>query len=109
MTPRVLLVSLLLASCASNAQNYPSGPIRIISPYPPGGGTDILARAISQKLTERSGTAAVVDNRAGANGTLGTAAAAKAPPDGHTMVVVAAAYAAGASLYTQICRTRRRI
>jgi tripartite-type tricarboxylate transporter receptor subunit TctC len=76
--------------------------MRIISPYPPGGGTDILARAISQKLTERFGVAVVVDNRAGANGTLGTAAAAKAPPDGHTMVVVAAAYAAGASLYANL-------
>lgn len=84
------------------AQNYPSGPMRIISPYPPGGGTDLLARAIGQRITERYGYPVVVDNRSGANGTVGAGVAAKAPPDGHTMVIVAAAYAAGASLYKNL-------
>ena len=84
------------------AQQYPAGPMRIISPYPPGGGTDILARAIGQRITERYGVAVVVDNRAGGSGTVGAGVAAKAPPDGHTMVVVAAAHAAGASLYKNL-------
>ena len=76
--------------------------MRIVSPYPPGGGTDILARSIGQRLTERHGVAVVVENRAGANGTLGAGVVAKAPPDGHTMVIVAAAYAAGAGLYRNL-------
>jgi tripartite-type tricarboxylate transporter receptor subunit TctC len=84
------------------AQNYPTAPMRIISPYPPGGGTDILARAIGQKLTERFGQPVVVENRGGANGTIGAAVAAKAPPDGHTMLIVAAGYAAGSSLYRNL-------
>ena len=92
----------LCFSIVAAAQNFPAAPMRIISPYPPGGGTDILARAIGQRLTERSGYAAVVENRAGANGTVGTGIAAKAPPDGHTMVIVAAGYAAGASLYKNL-------
>jgi tripartite-type tricarboxylate transporter receptor subunit TctC len=92
----------LCFSVAGAAQNYPSGPVRIISPYPPGGGTDILARAIGQRLTERHGVAVMIDNRAGGSGTVGAGVAARAPPDGHTMVVVAAAHAAGASLYKNL-------
>src|SRR5687767_11618836 len=100
--PGLLALCGAVFSIAAGAQNFPSAPVRIISPYPPGGGTDILARAIAQKLTERSGQPAIVDNRAGANGTVGTGVAAKAAPDGHTMVVVAAAYAAGSSLYRNL-------
>jgi tripartite-type tricarboxylate transporter receptor subunit TctC len=95
-------VGLCLAAGLAGAQSYPSGPMRIVSPYPPGGGTDLLARAIGQRLTERYGFPVVVDNRAGANGTVGAGVAAKAPPDGHTMVIVAAGYAAGASLYKNL-------
>lgn len=101
---RHLLAALVLfahSAGAGYAQSYPSATIRIISPYPPGGGTDILARTIGQKLTERFGLAALVENRAGANGTLGAGVAAKSPPDGHTMVI-AAGYAAGASLYKNL-------
>jgi len=76
--------------------------MRIISPYPPGGGTDITARAIGRRLTERFGQPVVVENRPGANGTLGAGIAAKAPPDGHTMLIVAAGYAAGSSLYKNL-------
>jgi len=93
---------MISAPSSAVAQNYPSAPMRIISPYPPGGGTDILARALGQRLTERHRQPVTVDNRAGANGTIGTAAAAKSPPDGHTMVVVAAAFAAGTSLYKSL-------
>ena len=84
------------------AQTYPTGPLRIISPYPLGGGTDLLARAIAQRFGERFNVPALVDNRPGANGTIGTGLAAKSQPDGHTMVVVASAYAAGASLYRNL-------
>ena len=92
----------LMIAIPCAAQTYPSGPLRIISPYPPGGGTDILSRTIGQKLNERLGQPVVVDNRAGANGTLGAALVAKAPPDGHTMLVVPAGYAANPALYKSL-------
>ena len=86
----------------AHAQNFPTGPVRIVAPYPPGGGTDILSRAIAQKFTERHGQPAIVDNRAGANGTIGAAYVAKAPPDGHTALLVPAGYAANPALYRNL-------
>jgi tripartite-type tricarboxylate transporter receptor subunit TctC len=70
-----------------SAQSFPTKPIRLISPFPPGGTTDILARIIAQKLTESLGTQVFVDNRAGAGGTLGVGLAARAEPDGYTIVI----------------------
>mgnify|MGYP001610967581 CR=1 FL=1 len=70
------------------AAGYPSKPIRLIVPFPPGGGTDLVARLLSQRLTERFGQQVVVDNRGGANTIIGTELAAKAAPDGYTMVLV---------------------
>ena len=81
------------------AQNFPAAPLRIVSPYPPGGGTDILARTIGTRLNERLGQPVVVENRAGANGTVGAAYVAKAAADGHTMLIVPAGYAANPALY----------
>jgi len=69
------------------ADNYPNKPIRLVVPYPPGGGYDILARLLGQKLTERWGQQVIVDNRPGANGNIGAAAAAKSPPDGYTLLI----------------------
>ena len=98
----LLLAAALTAAVDCAAQNYPSGPLRIVSPYPPGGGTDILARTLGQKLNERFGQPAVVENRSGANGTVGAAFVAKSPPDGHTMLIVPAGYAANPSLYKNL-------
>lgn len=75
-----------LAGVASAQSNYPNRPIRLIVPFPPGGGTDILSRLVANKLTERAGWQVVVDNRSGAGGNIGLDAAAKANPDGYTMV-----------------------
>src|SRR3712207_5604220 len=69
------------------AQTYPSKPLRIIIPFPPGAATDITGRYIAQKLGESFGQQAIPDNRSGANGTIGLELAAKAPPDGHTLVI----------------------
>lgn len=102
-----VLYLLLFTLCVAlaphvHAQGYPSATVRIVVPYPPGGGTDILARAIAQKLTERHGHSAIVDNRAGANGTIGAAYVAKATADGHTLLVVPAGYAANPGLYKNL-------
>jgi len=71
----------------ARAQNYPVKPIRFIAPFPPGGSTDLLARLISQKLSESFGQQVIVENRGGAGGTIGVELAAKAPPDGYTIVM----------------------
>ena len=78
---------LLAAPGLVAAQAYPSKPLRIIIPFPPGGATDIGGRYIAQKLGEAFGQQAVPDNRPGANGTIGLELAAKAPPDGYTLVI----------------------
>ena len=78
-------------TCAAVAgeagQNYPVRPIRLICPYVPGGGADIFSRTVAQKLTESLGQTVVVDNRAGANGGIGTDLVAKATPDGYTLLL----------------------
>jgi tripartite-type tricarboxylate transporter receptor subunit TctC len=80
------LAGLFLAAGVA-AQQYPSKPIRLVVPFPPGGSTDIVARIVAQKLGTQLGQPLVIENRDGAGGTLGTAVVAKAPPDGYTLVV----------------------
>ena len=82
-----LIAVLLAAPGLAVAQSYPSKPLRIIVPFPPGGATDIAGRYLAQKLGEALGQQVIPDNRGGANGTIGLELAAKAPPDGHTLVV----------------------
>src|SRR5258706_4274436 len=83
-----LLLSLALASGAARAQDYRNGPLRIVVPFQAGGSTDMVARTLAQKLKDRFNQPVVVENRAGANGTIGAAVVAKSPPDGHTMLLV---------------------
>jgi tripartite-type tricarboxylate transporter receptor subunit TctC len=83
------------------AGRYPEKSIRFIVPFPPGAANDILARGVGQKLAERWGQAVVVDNRGGAGGVLGTTLAAKAAPDGYTIVLVPATHAINVSLYSK--------
>src|SRR5690349_8432329 len=86
----VTLLACLLAFHASNGSAadavYPSKPIRVIVPFAPGGGTDLVARAIAARYTETWGQPVVVDNRAGGNGNIGTEIVAKAPADGYTLL-----------------------
>src|SRR3954466_1871370 len=78
---------------ANSADNYPSKPVRLVVPFAPGGGNDIAARFVAQRLTESFGQSAVVDNRAGAGSTIGTDMVAKSAPDGYTLLVVSIALA----------------
>eukprot|EP01031_Cornospumella_fuschlensis_P011372 gene11372-biopygen9584 len=88
MFKKVLTAGLMaLAMVAAQAQPYPSKPIRLIVPFPPGGGTDILSRLVAQKLTEANRWNVVPDNRGGAGGTIGIAEAARAAPTGYDMVM----------------------
>ena len=80
-------LALGLLATAAHAQTYPAKPIRMVIPFPPGGGTDILARLVSQKLTEANKWTVVPDNKAGAGGTLGITEAARGKPDGYDMVM----------------------
>lgn len=78
---------LLLGTTAATAQNFPTQPIKLIVPFAPGGGNDLLARAIAPRMAEILGQPVVVDNRPGAGGNLGTDLVAKAPADGHTILI----------------------
>ncbi|WP_374668693.1 Bug family tripartite tricarboxylate transporter substrate binding protein [Ramlibacter sp.] len=82
----LLALSAVLAAPAWS-QAFPTKPLRLVVPFPAGGATDIFARALSQKLGERLGTTIVVDNKPGAGGTIGSDLAAKAPPDGYTLLL----------------------
>lgn len=84
---RICAATLLLNAALSAAQTYPAKPLRIVVPYPAGGGVDITGRAIAQKLAEALGQSVIVDNRPGATGTVGTDYVAKSAPDGYTLLV----------------------
>lgn len=92
----------LLAAGPAGAQSYPVRPIRLILPFPPGGPTDITGRAIAQKLGEQLGQSVIPDNRPGAAGNIGLELAAKAPPDGYTIVLTAPPIAISPSLYKKL-------
>jgi tripartite-type tricarboxylate transporter receptor subunit TctC len=90
------------ASRAAWAQTYPSRPVRLIVPFGPSGGTDIVARLIGQWLSERLGQTFVIENRPGAGGNIGTEAVVRAPPDGYTLALIGAPSAINATLYEKL-------
>jgi len=97
--------TLVFAACiglAAHAADFPSRPVRIIVPSTPAGGLDVLARLLAPRLTEKWGQQIVIENRAGAGGIIGTEIAAKATPDGHTLLLVAAGYSANPFLYKSL-------
>lgn len=105
LKPFTIALFAMLACCVgiASAQNYPTKPIRMVVPFPPGGGIDTVARIISPKLAESLGQSIIVDNRSGgAGGTVGTEFVAKAAPDGYTLLATFASHAMNAALYTKL-------
>jgi tripartite-type tricarboxylate transporter receptor subunit TctC len=98
------LAALLIGALVSiaSAQNYPKGPVRMIVPFPPGGGVDAAGRILAQALTEAAGKPFVIENRGGANGNIGTEVAARATPDGYTLLFTGAGFVTNPSLYKKV-------
>ena len=90
------------APAATAADAYPQKPVRFVLPFAPGGGTDVLARALSDKLSEAFGANVIIETRPGAGGTLGTALVARAAPDGYTLLFTSASYSFQPSLYKDL-------
>jgi tripartite-type tricarboxylate transporter receptor subunit TctC len=101
---RAAAVIAILACCTApaTAQTFPNKPLRMVVPFPAGGGIDTVARILSPKLSENLGQTVVIDNRSGAGGTVGTEAVAKAAPDGYTLLATFASHAQNASLYSKL-------
>ncbi len=102
MMRMLIAVFALMASYPVFAQAFPVRPVRVVVPYPPGGANDIVARLLSQKMTENLGHNLVVDNRGGGNTIIGSELVAKAVPDGHTVLIIAAGHAINPGLYPKL-------
>jgi len=94
-----VLAALAAAVPAAHAQKYPIKPVRLIAPFAPGGGTDILSRVIAVPVSETFGQPVVVDNRPGAGGSVGAEITARAEPDGYTFIMVSSSYSANAAFH----------
>lgn len=100
---RILLAAVALAVAGvAAADDYPSRPVRILVPYPPGGASDVTARILAEKLTKRWGKPVFVENKAGANGVIGTESIARAEPDGYTLGLVASSHVANPALFKKL-------
>ena len=100
---RTLLLALaIMMSAGTSGQDYPTKPIRLVVPYPPGGGAEFSSRVLAQELPLSLGQQFLVDNRPGAGGNIGADIVAKAPADGHTLLMAAPPFAIGISLYPNL-------
>ena len=102
LLPRWIAATTVLLALAASAfaDDYPSKPVRLIIPFPPGGSNDVVGRLVAQQLSVKLGQQVYVDNRAGAGGMIGTEACATATPDGYTICVISIAHAVNPALYT---------
>jgi tripartite-type tricarboxylate transporter receptor subunit TctC len=99
---RIVAVALAAAALQVSAQNYPTRPVRVIIAFPPGSATDIIGRVISSRVSEQWGQQAVADNRGGAGGSIASALAAKATPDGYTLLINSNAHVVNPSFYAKL-------
>src|SRR5437867_4341414 len=99
MKKGIVLVLGLLAAIPAWAQDWPAKPVRFIVPYPPGGGTDVIARIVQNRLSEALGQTIVIENRGGAGGAVGTEAAARSAPDGYTFLLTLSSHTINPLLY----------
>ena len=99
---RILGFFLALFACGALAQGFPSKPVRIVVAFTPGSSTDIIGRAVAAKLQEMWGQPVIVENRAGAGGSVGSAAVLREPPDGYTLLANSSAHAANLSMFAQL-------
>lgn len=105
MFRRILCVAASIAFALPvlvEAQNYPVRPVRLIVPFPPGGSVDVVARALTPKLSERLSQPVVIENRSGASGSIGTEIVARARPDGYTLLINTIPFVANAHLYSKV-------
>src|SRR5207247_10054130 len=99
---RVRLCAFVIAAIfpmTAAAQSYPSKPVRLIVPFPPGGSNDVVGRMIAVQLSARLDKAVIVENQGGAGGLIGTEMAARSPPDGYTLLLISVAYAFIRAIY----------
>src|ERR1700726_413532 len=106
---RNAVVRLMLAAClavaagvAARAEDYPSRPIMLVVPYPPGGGNDVIARIVAARMSAALGREVVVENRGGAGGTIATRQVARAAPDGYTLLVATSSLAINPAIYANV-------
>jgi len=97
-----LFAAALVLANGALAQSFPSKPIRVVVPFPPGGGTDIVARTVTPKMAEILGQPFIIENRAGAGGNIGTEVVAKSPADGYTLLVASASTAINTTLFKNL-------
>lgn len=103
-----LIITIIIGSLIFTAgltiaqQNFPTKPVRLLIPYPPGGAVDILGRTIGEELSKKWGQPIVVENRPGAGGTIASQVLAKSPPDGYTLIIVAMGHAINPFIYTKL-------
>src|SRR5688572_19791921 len=97
-----LVLSLIVSFWIGSAFAWPTKPITFIVPYPPGGGTDVIARIVQEPLSRQLGQPIVIENRGGAGGSLGTAVAARANPDGHTMLFTLSSHSINPAIYASL-------
>ena len=100
--PRAGALALALFASAAAAQTYPVKPVRVVVSFPPGAGVDIVARTVMPRLADTLGQQFVIDNRAGASGNLGAEVAARAAPDGYTLLFTPASVASSQALYPKL-------
>jgi tripartite-type tricarboxylate transporter receptor subunit TctC len=98
----LIAAPLIFLSAAVIAQTYPTKPVRVVIPWPPGGSNDVVGRIVMQRVAESTGQQFIVDNRAGAAGSIGADVVAKAPPDGYTIMVHSTSHVGNAHLYKKL-------